>query len=96
MDLGGKLHPAFNKGSQSRKYRNGVGVCSDGKIRFVISHAPVNFYTFATYFRDGLDCPDALYLDGSISAYAGAETWGWKDTQFAPFAGIWSVFPRKD
>ena len=85
--LGGRLHPAFNKGSTSFKMRSGVGVCRDGQVRFVISAGPVNFYTFATVFRDTLGCPDALYLDGSISAYATPE----RDTQLVGFAGIWSV-----
>jgi uncharacterized protein YigE (DUF2233 family) len=28
----------------------------------------VNFYSFATLFRDRLQCPDALFLDGSVSS----------------------------
>ena len=84
---GGQLHPAFNKGGTSFKLRSGVGVCKGGQVRFAVSAGPVNFYTFATFFRDTLDCPDALYLDGSISAYATPD----RDTQLAGFAGIWSV-----
>lgn len=84
---GGRLHPAFNKNGTSFKVRSGVGVCKDGRVRFVISAAPVNFHSFAVFFRDTLGCPDALYLDGSISAYATPQT----DTQFAEFAGIWTV-----
>ncbi|MFC6661842.1 hypothetical protein [Deinococcus multiflagellatus] len=53
----------------------------------MISGAPVNFYSFALFFRDTLRCPDALYLDGSISAFATARG----SSQLAPFAGIWSV-----
>lgn len=87
---GGKLHPDFNKGGTSFKVRSGVGVCKDGKVRFAISAGPVNFYSFATFFRDTLGCPDALYLDGSISAYKTPDT----DTQFAEFAGIWAVTAR--
>ncbi|GHF59870.1 uncharacterized protein YigE (DUF2233 family) [Deinococcus metalli] len=84
---GGTLHPEFRKTGTSFKVRSGVGVCRDGRVRFAISRGPVNFYSFAVFFRDTLRCPDALYLDGSISAYATADT----DTQLAPFAGIWSV-----
>lgn len=84
---GGKIHPAFNKGSSSFKVRSGVGVCQDGRVRFAVSAGPVNFYAFAVFFRDRLQCPDALYLDGSISAYATPEN----DTQLADFAGIWTV-----
>lgn len=84
---GGKVHPEFNRSSTSFKLRSGVGVCRDGQVRFAVSAGPVNFYSFAVFFRDTLGCPDALYLDGSLSAYATAE----RSTQLADFAGIWSV-----
>lgn len=84
---GGRLHPAFNKGSSSFKVRSGVGVCRDGRVRFAVSAGPVNFHSFAVFFRDVLGCPDALYLDGSISAYATPDA----DTQVADFAGIWTI-----
>ncbi|GAA5513960.1 hypothetical protein Dcar01_02709 [Deinococcus carri] len=84
---GGQLHPAFNKDGTSFKVRSGVGVCRDGRVRFAVSAGPVNFHSFAVFFRDVLDCPDALYLDGSISAYATPDA----NTQFADFAGIWTV-----
>jgi uncharacterized protein YigE (DUF2233 family) len=64
----GKLHPAFNANSLSRLFRNGVGVPSPEFAVFVISDVPVNFYEFATLFRDKLQCPDALFLDGTISS----------------------------
>ncbi|MFC4427686.1 phosphodiester glycosidase family protein [Deinococcus navajonensis] len=83
----GHLHPEFNRAGTSFKVRSGVGVCRDGQVRFVVSAGPVNFYSFAVFFRDVLNCPDALYLDGSISAYATPD----HDTQLAEFAGIWTV-----
>jgi uncharacterized protein YigE (DUF2233 family) len=64
----GKLHPAFRESSDSRLFRNGVGVSSEGKVLFVISEDPVNFYEFATLFRDALKCRNALFLDGTISS----------------------------
>jgi uncharacterized protein YigE (DUF2233 family) len=64
---GGVIHPAFNAASTSRLLRNGVGVSGDTVI-FVISEQPVNFYEMASYFRDELHCPDALYLDGVVSS----------------------------
>lgn len=88
---GGKLHPDFNKASSSLKLRSGVGVCRDGQVRFVLSSGPVNFYSFATFFRDKLDCPDALYLDGSISAVYTPKL---GDGQLVDFAGIWGVVGR--
>lgn len=63
----GVLHPAINAASTSRLLRNGVGISGD-TIIFVISEQPVNFYEMATYFRDELHCPDALYLDGVVSS----------------------------
>lgn len=64
----GKIHPVFRANSESRHYRNGVGVPSPYIAIFAISETPVNFYEFATLFRDILHCPNALYLDGSVSS----------------------------
>lgn len=66
--LEGRLHPAFNANSTSRLFRNGVGVPSPDIALFVISEAPLNFHEFATLFRDKLGCPNALFLDGTISS----------------------------
>lgn len=94
---GGHLHPEFNARSTSFKLRSGVGVCRDNQtgktlVKFVISAAPVNFYTFATFFRDALNCPDALYLDGSISALYTPQL---GDGQLVNYAGIWAVTTRR-
>jgi len=64
---GGGLHPRFIPGYHSKHIRHGVGVDGEGRVVFAISKEPVNFHDFGTLFRDGLSCPDALYLDGSIS-----------------------------
>lgn len=64
----GKLHPEFQDDGPSRAIRNGVGVDAQGKAHFVISGAPVSFGQLARFFRDELKTPNALYLDGSISA----------------------------
>jgi uncharacterized protein YigE (DUF2233 family) len=66
--IDGRLHPAFGKDSPSRLIRNGVGVVSARKVVFAIAEDPVNFHEFATFFRDGLHCPNALYFDGSVSS----------------------------
>lgn len=64
---GGQLHPRFIPGGTSLNIRNGVGVRADGMAVFAISNDPVNFDSFGRLFRDVLDTPDALFLDGSIS-----------------------------
>jgi len=68
----GKIHPVLTEDSTSVRYRNGVGVTPDGEIIFACSVLDVekgmsNLHNFATLFRDKLNCPDALYLDGDIS-----------------------------
>ena len=59
--------------------RNGVGV-RGGEALFAISDQPVSFGRFARFFRDGLGCPDALYLDGAVSSLW-APAMGRQDTQ---------------
>lgn len=68
--IDGALHPAFGENGTSRYIRNGVGVRDDGMVVFAISRAVVSFGRFARLFRDALDCPNALYLDGFVSALA--------------------------
>lgn len=65
--IDGALHPKFLADGTSRKRRNGVGVTKDGAAVFAISDGFVNFYDFATFFRDRLGAVNALYLDGTIS-----------------------------
>lgn len=65
----GALHPKFVADSDSRYIRNGVGIVSPDEVVFVLSNRPVNFHTFASFFRDRLGCEDALYLDGTLSDF---------------------------
>jgi len=65
--IGGKLHPAFEDDGDSKKIRNAVGVDRAGRAHFVISQAPLSFGKLARYFRDRLETPNALFLDGSVS-----------------------------
>ena len=67
--FGGTIHPEFNADSKSLKVRSGVGVRKDGMVVFALSQKPVTFYEFASLFRNRLQCPDALFLDGDISAF---------------------------
>lgn len=63
----GRIHPRFEADGASRKIRNGVGVRKDGTVVLAISRQGISFGQFARLFRDALRCPDALYLDGSVS-----------------------------
>ena len=65
--IDGKIHPVFTANSENRKIRNGVGVNGSKKVVFAISVDEVNFYDFASFFKDVFNCKDALFLDGSIS-----------------------------
>ncbi len=63
-----ELHPEISEDGPSENVRNGVGIDADGRAHFVISGAPLSFGKLARYFRDVLRTPNALYLDGSVSA----------------------------
>jgi len=65
---GGAIHPGLNPDGTSHNIRNGIGVVNANEVVFAISDEPVTFYEFALLFRDRLKCPDALYLDGSVSS----------------------------
>ncbi|WP_417578703.1 phosphodiester glycosidase family protein [Pelagibacterium sp.] len=58
------LHSALIDGSTDRTRRSGIGVCENGIVRLAVSDGVVNFHDFARLFRDQLECPDALFLDG--------------------------------
>ncbi|MBY5647605.1 hypothetical protein HFO45_04915 [Rhizobium leguminosarum] len=62
--IANKLNPIFIVGSTDRTRRSGVGTCERGAVRFAVSEGGVNFHDFARLFRDHLNCPDALFLDG--------------------------------
>ena len=67
--IDGKLHHRFLKNSDSLKIRNGVGVSADGKtVHFAISKGSVTFWDFGKLFQERLKTPNALFLDGTVSA----------------------------
>lgn len=66
--IDGKLHPDFTENGESRYIRNGVGVDKDGAAHFVISEEPISFGRMARMMRDHAKTPNALYLDGKVSA----------------------------
>ena len=71
--IDGAIHPRFAPDGPSLKRRNGVGVADDHTVVFAISESPVNFHTFAKLFRDGLNCRNALFFDGTVSSLYSAE-----------------------
>lgn len=84
---GGKIHPAFKKGSANVFVRNGVGILPDGRMLFAMSKKEVNLYDFAEYFkRKG--CRNALFLDGFVSrTYLPALKWLQTDGYFGVIIG---------
>ncbi|MBU2033236.1 MAG: phosphodiester glycosidase family protein [Alphaproteobacteria bacterium] len=66
--IDGKLHPEISSDGESRLIRNSVGVDAKGRAHFVISNAPISFGKLARFYRDELSVPNALYLDGNVSA----------------------------
>lgn len=64
--IDGKLHPKFDAVSTSLNIRNGVGVSGDSVV-FAISNENVNFHSLANLFKDHLNTPNALFLDGAVS-----------------------------
>ncbi|MFN4024506.1 MAG: phosphodiester glycosidase family protein [Hyphomonas sp.] len=88
--IDGELHPSLNPDGTSLRRRNGVGVSADGRqVHFVISDVPVNFHSFARLFRNGLDTPNALYLDGAISkAYVPALERNETGLDMGPIVGV--------
>lgn len=66
--IDGELHPQFADDGASRFIRNGVGLRDSSTAYFVISSGFVSFGRFARFFRDELNCRDALFLDGTVSS----------------------------
>jgi uncharacterized protein YigE (DUF2233 family) len=64
----GRLHPGIQDNGPSLHVRNAVGVDSADTAWFVISDGAVSFGRMARFFRDVLNCRNALYLDGSVSS----------------------------
>ena len=89
----GRIHPRIHDSGASEKIRNGVGVADGHIVRFVISNQPVTFHEFAHLFRERLHCPDALFLDGSISAlYAPSLS---RHDRFRPMGPMVGVVEKK-
>jgi uncharacterized protein YigE (DUF2233 family) len=83
-----EINPIFEKDSKNLNIRNGVGILKNGNVVFVMSKNEVNFYNFASIFKE-LGCTKALYLDGFVSrAYYPEGNWIQKDGDFGVMIGI--------
>lgn len=89
--VNGRLNAAFQEGSANRLVRNGIGVQSGNRVHLVMAVDPVNFFDFARFIRDGLKCPDGLYLDGHISSLSAPGT---AVNGGGEFAGMLTVIAR--
>ena len=92
--IDGSYHPAFNQGSSNVHIRNGVGMLPNGDLLFAISKEKINFYDFATFFKEQ-GCKNALYLDGFVSrAYLPAKNWKQLDGDFGVIIAEWEHLAR--
>ena len=66
--IDGKFHPDIQQDGPSKMIRNGVGVDAQGRAHFVQSEGVISFGLFASFFREVAQAPNALYLDGNVSA----------------------------
>ena len=66
--IDGEIHPEIAEDGPSKAIRNGVGIDDDGNAHFVIAEVPISFGLMARFFRDDLKTPNALFLDGNVSA----------------------------
>jgi uncharacterized protein YigE (DUF2233 family) len=66
--IDGKLHPKIAPNGTSLYVRNAVGVDQTGRAHFVISENRVSFGRMARFMQDIARTPNALYLDGAVSA----------------------------
>lgn len=89
----GKYNTHFLPKSESLRIRSGVCASDSGrKVTFVVTEDRVNFYEFASYFKDKLQCQNALYLDGTLARmYVNGRIYGASFWQAKPLVGIWAV-----
>jgi uncharacterized protein YigE (DUF2233 family) len=81
-------HPLRGDTSVSR---NAVAVCSEREVALVFAPRGASIRELALFIRDELGCPDALYLDGSIS---GLRVPSARVRSDGEYVGILAVTPR--
>lgn len=80
--INGNIHPDFDPKSDSKKIRNGVGICQDGTVKLLASDSWINFYEFADFFKTNLKCDNALFLDGGRATAVYSRELGRQDTKY--------------
>jgi uncharacterized protein YigE (DUF2233 family) len=90
----GHLLPQFREGSDSCRLRSGIGVREDGTVVLAISNGALNFHDFAVFFRDHLNAPDALYLDGGRSKLLFPSAGRIEDGRFAGILAVVAAEPE--
>ena len=86
--IDGKLHEKLTKGSKNLNIRNGVGILPNGNLLFAMSKDEINFYDFATYFKEK-GCKNALYLDGFVSkTFLPSKNYAQLDGNFGVIIGV--------
>lgn len=84
----GKIHNAFKVSSTNLNIRNGVGILPNGHVLFALSKKDVNFYDFASFFKEK-GCKNALYLDGFVSRmYCPSHNWIQTDGDFGVIIAV--------
>lgn len=87
--IDGKMHPALREGSKNLHIRNGVGILPNGSLLFAMSKERINFWDFATFFKNN-GCKNALYLDGFVSkTYLPSKGYEQLDGQFGVIIAEW-------
>ena len=74
--LNDTIHKLFNPKSSNKNLRSGVGISTIGNQKslvFVVSEDPINFYDFATFFKDVFNCKDALCLESANTIFYDSE-----------------------
>ena len=85
----GVINPKFVQDSDNLNIRSGVGIIDSSHVVFIISNQRVNFFDFATVFKEKFKCSSALYLDGAISRMYLPELGRMdNDGNFGPMIGI--------
>lgn len=88
--IDGAINAKFDRDGPSRYIRNGVGVQDATHVYFALSLVPVSFGVFARLFRDELHCPNALYLDGSLSRIFEPSAPSTRGLPLGPLIGVYT------